>query len=63
MNTRVYDHSALEAINGIGEKYRELGKKLHLSKECQKLLKKAGDIVEVDIYRDPDYHIPTNQLD
>jgi SulP family sulfate permease len=66
MNTRVYDHSALEAINGIAEKYRELGKTLHikhLSKECQKLLKKAGDIVEVDIYRDPDYHIPTNQLD
>ncbi len=66
LNTRVYDHSALEAINGIGEKYRELGKKLHikhLSKECQTLLKKAGDIVEVDIFRDPDYHIPTNQLD
>ncbi|MGR3220422.1 MAG: SulP family inorganic anion transporter [Candidatus Anammoxibacter sp.] len=66
MNTRVYDHSAIGAINSIGEKYKELGKKLHikhLSKECQALLEKAGDIVEIDIHRDPDYHIATNQLD
>ncbi len=65
-NTRVYDHSALEAINNISEKYKELGKKLHLkhlSKECQKLMKKASDIIEVDVHHDPDYHIATNQLD
>jgi len=65
-NSRVYDHSAVEAINNIAEKYRELGKKLHvkhLSKECQKLLEKAGDIVEIDIHHDPDYHIATNELD
>lgn len=65
-NTRVYDHSALEAINVIGARYKELGKMLHikhLSKECQLLLKKAGDIVEVDVHHDPDYHIATNQLD
>ena len=66
LNTRVYDHSALEAINSIGEKYRELGKMLHLkhlSKECQNLLKKASGIVDVDVHHDPDYHIATNQLD
>lgn len=65
-NTRVYDHSALEAINDVGDKYKELNKKLHikhLSKECQELLKKAGDMVEVDIHHDPNYHIATNQLD
>ncbi len=65
-NSRVYDHSALEAINNLSEKYKELGKKLHikhLSKECQNLLKKAGDIVEIDVHHDPAYHIATNQLD
>ena len=65
-NTRVYDHSALEAINTISEKYKELKKFLilkHLSKECQKLIRKASSIVEVDIHHDPDYHIATDQLD
>ncbi len=58
-NCRVYDHSALEAINAVCAKYRELGKivkLLHLSKECQELLNKAEAIIEVDI-EDPDYHL------
>ncbi|MDR4506004.1 MAG: SulP family inorganic anion transporter [Candidatus Scalindua sp.] len=65
-NARVYDHSALEAINTVSEKYRELGKFLtlkHLSRECQILIKRANSIVEVDIHHDPDYHIATDQLD
>lgn len=64
-NCRVYDHSALEAINGISEKYRNLGKSLHLrhlSKECQQLLSNAEDIIEVDIRHDPVYHIATDRL-
>ncbi|MCD4824263.1 MAG: SulP family inorganic anion transporter, partial [Phycisphaerae bacterium] len=59
-NCRVYDHSALEAIHAVSEKYRALGKNArlkHLSKECQTLLKNAGDIIEVDLVDDPDYHI------
>ncbi len=65
-NTRVYDHSALDAINTVSEKYKELGKFLklkHLSKECQTLIKRANTIVEIDILHDPDYHIATDQLD
>ncbi|GJQ60413.1 MAG: SulP family inorganic anion transporter [Candidatus Scalindua sp. AMX11] len=65
-NTRVYDHSALEAINTISEKYKELGKILrlkHLSKECQTLIKKANSIIEIDTHHDPDYHIATDELD
>jgi MFS superfamily sulfate permease-like transporter len=60
---RAYDHSALEAISTISQRYNELGKKIrlrHLSTECQKLLKKADDIIEVDLYTDPKYHIATN---
>jgi SulP family sulfate permease len=62
---RVYDHSALEAIHAISEKYREQGKRLrlkHLSKECQTLLERAGDIIDVDIHEDPDYHIAINRI-
>ncbi|WP_309399919.1 SulP family inorganic anion transporter [Cerasicoccus maritimus] len=63
--TRVYDQSGLEAINGIAEKYRALGKKLHLthlSPECRKLLDKAGDMVEVNLSEDPQYHVATERL-
>lgn len=63
--TRVYDQSGLEAINGLAEKYRQLGKKLHLthlSPECRKLLDKAGDMVEVNLSEDPQYHVATERL-
>ncbi|RAP38977.1 sodium-independent anion transporter [Candidatus Marinamargulisbacteria bacterium SCGC AAA071-K20] len=49
---RVHDHSALEAINNIAERYAQSKKKLHLlnlSKECQELLDKADNIVEVTV--------------
>lgn len=62
---RVYDHSAVEAINSICEKYKEQGKEVHLrhlSKECQQLLSRAGDTIEVDVRNDPDYHIASDQL-
>ncbi|MDA0746278.1 MAG: SulP family inorganic anion transporter [bacterium] len=56
---RVYDHSALEAINNLCEKYRDLGKTvklMHLSEECQRVLNKAAAIIEVTI-EDPRYHV------
>ena len=65
-NTRVYDHSALEAIKNIGEKYRELGKVLkikHLSVECQNILKRAGSLIDEDVFHDPHYHVASNKLD
>ncbi len=64
-NARVYDHSALEAINNICEKYHELGKTVrlkHLSKECQALLNNADSIIEVDLMDDPDYHLAVNKI-
>lgn len=63
--SRVYDQSGLEAINGLAEKYRALGKRLHLthlSPECRKLLDKAGDMVEVNVSEDPQYHVATERL-
>ena len=58
--SRVYDQSAFEAINTLSEKYQKLGKKLHLrhlSPECQDILKRAGNLVDIDIATDPHYHL------
>ncbi|MBB3204288.1 SulP family sulfate permease [Rhodopirellula rubra] len=63
--TRVYDQSAIEAINTISEKYVAAGKRLHLthlSQECRDLLDKAGDLVEINVSEDPHYHIATDRL-
>ena len=63
--SRVYDQSALEAINWLAEKYQGQGKRLHLthlSPECRKLLDKAGDLVEINVSEDPHYHVATDRL-
>ncbi|SHE94243.1 SulP family inorganic anion transporter [Alkalibacter saccharofermentans] len=49
---KVMDHSAIEAINAIAEKYKSLEKKLtliRLSEDCKKLFKNAETIVCVNI--------------
>lgn len=63
--SRVYDQSGLEAINWLAEKYQAAGKRLHLthlSPECQRLLDQAGDLVEINVSEDPQYHIATDRL-
>lgn len=62
--SRVYDQSGLEAINSLAERYEKFGKRLHLrhlSEDCRRLLKRAGDLVEVNISEDPHYHVTTNR--
>jgi len=64
-HSRVADHSAIEAIDNLAEKYTKAGKNLHLrhlSSECKELLEKAGDLVEVNIKEDPHYHIADDKL-
>ena len=64
-NSRVADHSAIEAIDNLAEKYIKAGKKLHLrhlSPECKVLLSKAGDMVEVNVMEDPKYHVADDKL-
>jgi SulP family sulfate permease len=64
-NSRVADHSAIEAIDNLAEKYIKAGKKLHLrhlSPECAELLTKAGDLVEVNVMEDPTYHVADDKL-
>jgi SulP family sulfate permease len=64
-HTRVHDHSGLEAIDALAERYTKLGKTLHLvhlSPECKELLVNAGDLVEFNISEDPHYHVATDRL-
>jgi len=64
-HTRVSDHSGIEAIDSIAERYSKLGKKLHLthlSPECISLLVKAEDLAEVNVSEDPHYHVATDRL-
>jgi len=64
-NTRVADHSAIEAIDTLAERYLARGKTMHLkhlSHECTQLLTKAGSLVEINVIEDPDYHIATDKL-
>lgn len=63
--SRVVDHSAIEAIETVAERYSSKGKVIHLrhlSKDCRALLKKAGSLVEVNSEEDPIYKVATNSL-
>lgn len=62
--TRVYDHSGIEAIQAIAEKYQQAGKELrltHLSLECRSLLVRASDLVNVSFCDEPQLHLTTDR--
>jgi SulP family sulfate permease len=62
---RVADHSAIQAIDALSERYRSLGKRLHLrhlSPDCRELLDNAGDMIEVNLVEDPRYHVADDKL-
>ncbi len=59
-HSRVWDHSALEAIDVLAERYLRNGTRLHvrgLSVDCKDLLYKAGNMVETDVDGDPHYRV------
>lgn len=58
--SRVVDMSAIEALNKITGRYLKVGKKVHLrhlSPDCQKLLKNADKIIDVNVVEDPNYKV------
>jgi len=58
--SRVWDHSALEAIDALAERYIKNGTKLHLqhlSPDCKGLLYKSSHLVECDKEDDPHYRV------
>ncbi len=63
--SRVVDMSAIEALNKITERYRKVGKKVHLhhlSPDCRKLLKNAEEIIDVNVSEDPTYKLVVDNL-
>ncbi|WP_372739394.1 SulP family inorganic anion transporter [Neptunomonas sp.] len=64
-DSRVMDHSGIEAIDAVAERYLAAGKNLHLrhlSQECTALLEKAGSLVEVNLIEDPHYKVADDRL-
>ncbi len=65
-NSKVWDHSGLEALQNVTERYGQNGKKLHLlnlSQDCQQLLKKADNIVELSVIESHEWHMADDALD
>lgn len=62
---RIVDQSAIEAIDTLANRYLQHGKKLHLrhlSADCLELLNQAKEMVEINEFEDPHYHIATDKL-
>ena len=66
IESKVSDHSGIEALRGIVNKYEDVGKTVvlkHLSADCKKLLIKRNikfeQIIQTDI-DDPRYHVVTD---
>lgn len=69
IESKVSDHSGIEALRGIANKYLDLGKSVrftHLSPDCKTLLLKANPkfekVIETSI-DDPRYFVVTEQFD
>ncbi len=69
IESKVSDHSAIEAVRNVADKYLEVGKSIkltHLSPESYKLLIKADPkfsrVIETSI-NDPRYYVVTDQID
>lgn len=69
IESKVSDHSGIEALRNIANKYMDMGKKIkitHLSPECKNLLLKANPkwetVIETSI-DDPRYYVVTDLLD
>ena len=63
--SRVVDQSAIEAISVLNDRYIREGKKVHirhLSRDCRKLLHKAGVLVEINLIEDPSYKVASDTL-
>ena len=64
--SRIWDHSGIEALQNITERYAQNNKKLHLlnlGPDCKLLLEKAENIVELSIQEDAHWHIADDKLD
>lgn len=64
-DSRIADHSGIEAIKKLIHRYQRHGKTVrlrHLSADCRRLLDKARSLIEVDIIEDPHYGVVTDEV-
>jgi len=65
IHSQVMDHSAIEAINSLTEKYERAWKKLHLrhlSNDCREKIRNAEEIVDINVIEDPKYFVADIKL-
>lgn len=65
-DSKIIDHSAIEAIDSLTETYEKAGKTLHIkhvSEDCRKLLKNAERVVDINVLEDPKYRVADEKLD
>ncbi len=63
--SRVVDHSAIEALNKVTERYAKVGKTVHLkhlSSDCRSMLDNASAIIDVNYWEDPKYKLVSDEL-
>jgi len=64
-DSKIMDHSAIEAIDNLTDKYAEENKTLHIrhiSEDCRKLIKNADKMVDINIKEDPTYAVADDKL-
>lgn len=65
LESRIIDHSAIEALNKITERYQKVGKRVqlkHLSEDCLGLLDNASEIIDINYWEDPKYKLVSDKL-
>ena len=63
MDSRVWDHSGIEALQKLAERYRAADKTIHLqhiSANCRQLLEKAGSMIDIIVLKDDPTYIVAN---
>tara|TARA_B100001093_G_scaffold511655_1_gene579977 strand:- start:13062 stop:14678 length:1617 start_codon:yes stop_codon:yes gene_type:complete len=63
MDSRVWDHSGIEALQKLAERYRAADKTIHLqhiSANCRQLLEKAGSMIDIIVLEDDPTYIVAN---
>ncbi|MAZ72754.1 MAG: sodium-independent anion transporter [Flavobacteriaceae bacterium] len=69
IESKVSDHSGVEALRNVANKYMDAGKKItltHLSPDCKEMLIKWNpefDTIIQDAIDDPRYHVVTDMMD
>ena len=63
--SRIVDMSAIEALNKMTDRYKKVGKTVHLkhlSSDCLTLLNNADEIIDVNVIEDPTYKVLVDKI-